>query len=654
MIQPRLHKQSCAVLRRSSQSSQADNSNSNQARTVDQILKLCKMTVVHEIDLKGVSGSLPGNRTDIQEIIAAKKRINNFNFLLLPSADRFTRAGQMHGLSMLWDLAKAGITVYFVKEDLFSDDERARSYLGFLFDSARQTAYAIGSASTEGMTYAILDGKHPYTLRPPFGLDRLYLVDNKRMHIIRNLPSGKQQMWTPETNRAKRTLIREFARNPQKGTPNHYRKQKNESVVLIPGDPRAVKVVQLFMELKWVRRLGVRAATRHVNDLALTKKDYMSGGGNLWSIGTVSRVVYNPVYIGRGVRLMTSTGVYVVANKSGKPSASSVTIEELATKNKPTRKFRSREQWIVQLQPHLKGFLPPAIHDAASRGIEERLHLRARGLKLRPHTNRYKGGGRLLTDILRSKQGDSRMVGYAGNDPQYEYYQCRYHDDHPVSGSVMSKKIPGHVLHPPVLECLKDALTHRPGLSSAMAKAVKAVRNEQSPEDSVKAERELMALRAQQVRLNRKITGISKRDKHVDAELDLLDAKIVRLQESQRLRPKLAVKSVMSAERLAQLFIELGGEIEQMDISIKKALLKCLVKRMVVDLETREVELDFALPENMYEVLGATNKGILVARLCSEGCHKNTPVFGPKLASYMLTYRWNTRDYVWNRPKKAS
>lgn len=619
MTHPRLHKQNCAVLRRSSTAAQADTSNTNQARTVDQILKLHQMQVVHEIDLKGVSGSLPGNRTDVNEIIAAKQRLDNFDYLILPSADRFTRAGSLHGLKLLWDLAAAGITVYFVKEDLFSDEERSRNFLGFLFDAARQTAVAIGTSCAEGLTYRVLDGKQPYTNRPPFGVDRLIMLGEKRQYILRNLRNGTQQMWTPERDQRKRRLLRTFPRNPKKGTPNHYRKQKNEWAVLVPGDPKVQKALNYLFELRWVRGLGSRAATRSMNDLLLTNSDYQSPSGGVWSVGGVEKMLVNPVYTGLGIRLMRATGVYILSSKRGKPTPSPVTIKDLASQSRPTRRLRPRKDWIEQPQEHLRGYLSPTVKEAAKKGIEEWLNRRARGQKLKPDRNKHKNTGRLLSDILRSKQGDSPMRGTGGR-PEYEYYKTKRGLNSPASKSVMAKLIPGRSMHVAVLECLRDALVHRTDLVSTIAKVLKIVLKEQSRDDTNDIERELRAANAQHIRLTRQLTGDDEDDKEVNAELDRLDARILRLRDKQRSKPRMAVnklKPQASAAMLAKEFVDMGGGIDAMDIATKKGLLRRLIPRMVVDLETREVEMDIALPADLCSLLINSGKNTLVTRLCS-------------------------------------
>src|SRR3954469_23555559 len=112
MIDPKLLNKFAVVLKRCSTDSQIATSIKNQNVSVERTLVDNKITVVKEIDLPGVTGSIPGARTDIDEIIALKRGGVHFDFLIVPSIDRFTRAGQGHGGNMLWELEGEGIAVY--------------------------------------------------------------------------------------------------------------------------------------------------------------------------------------------------------------------------------------------------------------------------------------------------------------------------------------------------------------------------------------------------------------------------------------------------------------------------------------------------------------------------------------------------------------
>lgn|SRR5690606_23591897 len=77
------------VLKRCSGAAQIATSITNQGTTTDDCVKTHNIRVVHEEALEGVTGSVPGNRTDIDRIIARKKSKNDFDLLLVQDTTRF-------------------------------------------------------------------------------------------------------------------------------------------------------------------------------------------------------------------------------------------------------------------------------------------------------------------------------------------------------------------------------------------------------------------------------------------------------------------------------------------------------------------------------------------------------------------------------------
>lgn len=272
MNRPSINNLNCAVLRRSSSATQGT-SIGNQGKTIEACIAEHHLAVVYEEILEGVSGSVPGNRSDIDRIIEQKRRQNNFTLLLVPNASRFTRSGASHGSKLLYDLRAAGIMTLFVAEDVLAHDELSGMYVSFFLYAAHETVKAIGRNSTDGSTHSYLAGRSPYTRRPPLGLDRMYSLDGKDLHIIRNLPDGTQQMLDPTTG----DVIRTFDRNLARGVPNHYLKQKNEQVRLVPGDPQAVATVMMIFQRHHLDKRSYGQIAKELNDQLIP-----SGQGKEW------------------------------------------------------------------------------------------------------------------------------------------------------------------------------------------------------------------------------------------------------------------------------------------------------------------------------------------------------------------------------------
>jgi len=230
MTDRKLLNKSAVLLMRCSTDPQIATSIRNQNISVEKTITDNSITIVKPIRLEGVTGSIPGGRTDIDEIIKLKTDGVHFDLLIVPSIDRFTRAGQGHGAKMFWDLEAAGIVTYFVAENLFSDDRMHRYIISFMLDAAQQFVVSNTRSSLLGNTNSFLDGRSPHCRIPIYGLDRMYSVDGKDVHRMRSLPDGTQQMLNPAGDE----ILRRFGKNVKGKSPEHYVKQKNEDVRILP------------------------------------------------------------------------------------------------------------------------------------------------------------------------------------------------------------------------------------------------------------------------------------------------------------------------------------------------------------------------------------------------------------------------------------
>lgn len=646
----RLYRKRCMTLRRSSSPSQVDTSNPNQLRNMEQILHNNEMTIAAEIDLQGVSGSMPGNRRDIDEIIARKASANDFEYLILPCADRFTRAGSLHGQKLLWDLGVAGITVYFVQENIFADSEMGRSYLGFLFDAARQMAKQISKNCIEGINYAFLNGKIFHCHLAPYGFDRLMTVDGKPTKILRVLADGSQEMWSAEENPADRKLIQTFAANPSRGTINHYRKQKNEITSLIAGDPKKVAIIEEIMRNVWMKHMGGGAVARILNERGVP-----SARGGFWCIATVYSIAKNPTYIGMGIRNRWTAGIYHNGSKDGKAVVSEVTLNELASRSKVARKRRSREHWMVRYYPALATYLSAEVREAAFLGIQKHLDKIASGKMNKKH-ERWVGADSmyLLSGILRSKQGNMGMYG-SSRKKGGGRYSCGTMCQRPgafkfpenCASSVVAAPLNDAVLKiikSVVMDC--DLLTTT--IDSILGETPVSV-----PVDLLETVRDIRALSARHIAISRRLTGVSEADAPYSAELDSIDNQIERIKHAANQREESA-KAPVTGSELAKRFKDFVGDLDKMDrVSLKK-MLRLVVKRAVVDLETMEVELDLTLP--------TWTRGMPSERVFSpmEINHEYMISLGrtnsqyPVVLSFKLLYKKRLKLFQWRQESRAA
>lgn len=361
MTDPKLLNKSAVLLMRCSTDPQIATSLNNQNISVEKTLLDNKIKTVKTIELQGVSGSIPGARTDIDEIINLKKKGVHFDLLIVPSADRFTRAGQGHGAKMLWDLENAGIVTYFVAENLFSDDRMHRYIISFMLDAAQQTVISNTRASLLGNTNSFLDQRSPHSRVPIYGLDRMYSVDGRDMHRIRSPADGTQLMLDPTGEE----ILRHFGKNIKGKMPEHYIKQKNEIVRLVAGDAKHVAVVHLIFRLVYSERRSFHSIAKERNDAGIP-----SPRGTEWEGGAVQAVAYNRTYVGILRRGKNTKAIYY-KTAQGSPAPSDVAATELRENSgKVQTRARPYEDWLLREDPALRDFLPKEIYVLARPAIE--------------------------------------------------------------------------------------------------------------------------------------------------------------------------------------------------------------------------------------------------------------------------------------------
>jgi hypothetical protein len=612
------------VLKRCSSAEQVGTSIDNQGRTTDQAVMELDIKVVDQEILPGVTGSVPGNRDDIDRLVARKKSRNDFQVLLVQDTSRFTRAGQGHGQKLLYDLRAAGILVYFVAEDLLVDHDMAEMYVSFLFAAARHAVKMLAYNATNGTTASFLSDRSPYTKRSPMGMDRMYGEGGVDRHIIRNLPDGTQVQLDAKTN----AVIRTFAKNPKKGTPQHYIKQKSETVRLIPGDPRAIATVHMIFRLRLVDGWGFYRIAKFLNDNGI-----LSPRGSDWSKETVATMVRNPIYIGQGIRGRTTRAVYFVTNAAS-PQPSGVTLDHLANQRHVTRKQRPSSEWLIRPQPHLAEFLPEEIRELARASIETHLAKIADGAPVKPNRDRHLYSSFFLKDFIFSKQGGHKMTGrVGGRRGDARSYGVRRGTSIPKSGSVLGHRIRAEQLEAAVLEMTRELVLNRPGLEDAIKRLVASQinqrRNDHHHGDDL--QRELARKRKQLVALVDGMTAeeddlLTKKITAIKSEIRELER---RLKDSQPQAAKTPMDVGAIAAQVAENLHQLGENLQPTDVPHIRRLLSILGTRIEADLETKVVEVEFTLPSWMGEVLsrsGAVGLEELSAYRTSHEAHPENRV----------------------------
>lgn len=591
MTNPKLLNKRAIVLKRCSTDSQIATSINNQNISVEKTIADNNITVVKEFDLPGVTGSIPGARQDINQILDLKKGGLDFDLLILPNTDRFTRAGQGHGHRILYDLEGEQIVVYFVAENLFSDDRMHRMVLSFMFDAAQQTAISISRGATLGNTNSFLEGRMPHSKTPIYGLDRMYSVDGKDIHRIRALADGTQLMLDPQGE----TVIRKFGQNIKGKAPEHYIKQKNEHVRLVPGDPKHVAIVHLIFRLVHIERRSFHSIAKQLNDAGI-----FSPRGKEWDGIGIKHIAWNRTYVGI-LRHGGETSAIYYKSAKGSPAPSDIGPKELRDQDRPRSRHRPYDEWLLREDPALQNFLPKDIYEIARPRIEE--HMRQEGL-VQPSAplskDRHRNSDFFLKNILTSKQGGYRMTGKrSGRHGEKRYYRVAKGQRCPKTNDIFNRAVNATSLEQEMLRILKEILLNKPDLADALRQvALEHAKSQQTTDDRPNLEKSLLKKQKQIAAGLENLSGDSELDRPIEAKLAEYRSEVARLATLLRATPKPAapIDIDASVEHLVSQLSDFGSHLDEKGKAIIHEMFGLLIHRMEADLVTKETEVTLAIP----------------------------------------------------------
>ena len=134
---------------RCSTDQQTETSIPGQLELLNQFAAAHGMVHVDDVVLQGVSGSKPGNRDDLDQILDRKRLKNDFEILLVQTEDRLTRGGARHGIWIKYELEKVGVSVIFASSDV-PDGPYGDIAQTFKFQAAQETVRNTSLRSTQG------------------------------------------------------------------------------------------------------------------------------------------------------------------------------------------------------------------------------------------------------------------------------------------------------------------------------------------------------------------------------------------------------------------------------------------------------------------------------------------------------------------------
>lgn len=586
---------------RCSTTGQADTSIDDQLVVLAAFAREHEMAHVDDVVLEGVSGSIPGNRSDIDGLVARKQQRDDFDVLLVLDTTRLTRGGAKHGAKIEYDLEAAGIQVVFVADNL-PEGEFADIYKSMLYFSGKQQAKSIAMTSARGSMSSLQQGRSAHCKRTPYGIDRLYVsAEGTPSHIIRNLTDGTQVKLDPETKQ----VIGRFGRNEGRGVPRHYIKQKDERVVLVPGADDQLVVVRRIFEQHFVQGMGYFNIAKGLNDQGIP-----SPADHSWTGSQVRSILLNPIYVGLGIANRFTRAVYCVrAPVSPRPAIADSKL--LASRKHLPTKVRPRKDWYERTEPELIDLLDEPIRELARRKQEQVLADQADGREPKFSRDRHSQSDFILKNLLTSRQGGFALTGrHTGRKTsRRRYYAVSKAYSTPTSDKVLRKMIPAEPVEQAVLGIVREILMHMPDGKRKIVDAVDCCRR------SAKRDRgDLSKLQEQRATVQRKIEFIIDELDELGREaakkkLDKLQAQLRALDEQIRQAEKSAPSSLDDpdavAADLAAKLARLGETLDDLPVPALRRLLETLIESAVVDLQTREVELSLRLPSWAVENLDA-------------------------------------------------
>jgi hypothetical protein len=591
-----LEGRACFVLSRVSTPGQAGTSIPGQTNTCRAFAVKRNMRVVEE-KAKDVTGSLPAIRDDFDAVFKRKREQNDFDVLLVQDPTRFTRAGYEHGIAMMYLLRKEGIDVVFADGSV--PDGKFGGIVGAAqFESGNDAAVKISYASTRGQDQAIRAGRITHSAKPIYGVDKLYSgMDGTPRHIIRYMFDGSQQMLDPVTKAVKTT----FAGHKHNAS---YCKQKDEVVTYVPGDPERVEVVRRLFTMKLMEGLTTYAIAKRFNSEKIPPPNWFA---KMWLPTTLDQLLDNTVFVGYGIANRTSRAIYHMRGENT-PIALNRERSAMYNMKRATDEWRDKSQWVYQNHPHMADYLPPAVKAIAIEFQAPRLDSKGTltPIQRRRWSMTHPQSAYFLKGILHSKQENHRMTGRltggaanknTGNSRKKKrYYSVDFGFHAPRDNNILRRLLPADILETEILRAIGEVLRGTGDLRDMLLKAVR--------EHSQKADKSVDIVKLKKDR--------AKTQSKLDFILELDDRELARKQWAEAATRITQLDTLIAdAEGAAKADIadpekhvdglmaelhRIEGSLGNLPAAALNRVLKTLISRMEADLETKEVEVELALP----------------------------------------------------------
>ena len=216
--------------------------------------------------------------------------------------------------------------------------------------------------------------------------------------------------------------------------------------------------------------------------------------------------------------------------------------------------------------------------------------------------DRHRDSEFILKGILIARQGGYPMTGRrtGKKNCKKRYYAVSRALSTPTSDRTLRRMIPAEPLEQCVLAALRLILTEtdylRPKLRAIVLDQVRGAQRGDNDTEKLKAEqakieRQMSFLlddldEVGRTTLKQKMTALQNRLKQIHSEI----------RRAATTQPTVADADLI-AEKVCDRLSQLGEELPSMPVAAARSVLQQFVSKLVVDLETRDAEVEFALPD---------------------------------------------------------
>lgn len=548
------------------------------------------MVFVDKIVLDGVTGSLPGKREDLDGLLDRKRRQNDFDVVILQRLDRLTRGGSAHGFWFEHECNRVGLRLLFVGDDI-PDGRYANLIKVAKYEAAQEQAFSISQRSTQGAQLALEDGRNVTSSHTPYGCWRLYMTaDGRPSHVIADLRDGRQQKLDPQT-----LAVIDTYGQVGGGSKGHYRKQKHEKVLLIPGAEEEAAVVREIFDLHFRQGWG----GKRIADI-LNRRGVRSPQGRAWSQHQVEVIYEQEAYTGRSVGNRSSSAIYHERQSSAPKRVDLDPAIQAAAKRIPVRQ-RAQREWFVQPQPLMEGFLDSELRNNAMAEHERNWHRRGDLDRPKRSKSKHQASDYLLTELLFAKQDGELLVGVLCGrvGKKVRYYRHRRGRRGYLKGSIFNRLVSAKPIEDAVVEVVARVLTSEEGLRERLIALIETETKRIVPSERLG---ELCKKRDQIKRRTELIVSTLDEETLADAraEIDRLKSERRTLDEQIASINAAAQRQSVDSDALADNILgqlrSMATNLSNMPTFAVRQLIASVIGRIEIDMETKAVELHLMIP----------------------------------------------------------